>query len=253
MRPLGVEWRAALDSRRMIWYGRRMTQRVACPHCGKQFAARPEMLGRKVRCSGCGSPFVAEEMELDLADLEQAGSGTPVTTAVGTPATAQQYAQQPARAAAYAPPGAAPSAYTPSAYTPPAPPRVKRALSPQEQHTRDVSRRQAVRLGRYMVVLGVLALLLPLVGLQLRIVNQLGQAGFATGTAAVLLFGAGITFWVLGATEAGGTFLLHGLKWAKRILLTVLILLALLVGFGLFMAFTSHPSNTSPYSTPGRR
>ncbi len=33
---------------------------VECPSCGGDYRVRPESLGRKVVCTTCGSPFVAE-------------------------------------------------------------------------------------------------------------------------------------------------------------------------------------------------
>jgi hypothetical protein len=60
-----------------------MAETVACPTCGKRFAAQPELMGRRVRCRACGAAFVvgADETRetFDLADVpdEPVAAATP--------------------------------------------------------------------------------------------------------------------------------------------------------------------------------
>lgn len=47
-----------------------MAGAVVCPTCGKRFAAKPELMGKRVRCPKCREPFTVTaetEEELDLA------------------------------------------------------------------------------------------------------------------------------------------------------------------------------------------
>jgi len=37
----------------------------ACEQCGKMFAMRPELLGKRVKCAGCGNVFVVKEQQCD--------------------------------------------------------------------------------------------------------------------------------------------------------------------------------------------
>lgn len=57
-----------------------MAETIVCPTCAKRFAAKAELMGRRVRCRGCGEPFVvgAEETRetFDLAGLDQPAAAT---------------------------------------------------------------------------------------------------------------------------------------------------------------------------------
>lgn len=58
----------------------------ACDNCGKTFAMRPELLGKRVKCSGCGNVFVVEQQTCDFpasdvvtqrTEMTQPGSSVP--------------------------------------------------------------------------------------------------------------------------------------------------------------------------------
>jgi hypothetical protein len=43
---------------------------IACPHCGRQFAPKPELIGRTVRCPGCKEAFQVQAPAAELTPLE---------------------------------------------------------------------------------------------------------------------------------------------------------------------------------------
>jgi len=58
----------------------------SCEQCGKSFAMRPELLGKRVKCAGCGTVFVVEgqqpdalgpDVAMDPAEMAQPGSSVP--------------------------------------------------------------------------------------------------------------------------------------------------------------------------------
>ena len=57
-----------------------MAETIVCPTCGKRFVAKPELVGRRVRCRGCGEPFLvgAEETR---ATFDVAGPDEPPVAA----------------------------------------------------------------------------------------------------------------------------------------------------------------------------
>ncbi len=54
---------------------------VECPACGGDCRVRPESLGRKVVCTNCGRPFVAETALPGLPG----GGGDPLSYGPGAP------------------------------------------------------------------------------------------------------------------------------------------------------------------------
>src|SRR5947207_737731 len=34
---------------------------ISCPSCAKKFKGRPELAGKKIKCPGCGSPFIVPQ------------------------------------------------------------------------------------------------------------------------------------------------------------------------------------------------
>jgi predicted Zn finger-like uncharacterized protein len=55
-----------------------MMLRLACPKCKQQYKVPEEMLGKKVRCSGCGNRFVASPTEPPSPAAPEAGTGSTV-------------------------------------------------------------------------------------------------------------------------------------------------------------------------------
>jgi predicted Zn finger-like uncharacterized protein len=51
-----------------------MSIATMCPHCSRRYAVKPEHVGKKVSCKGCGQTFVIE----DIAGTERTPSGAPV-------------------------------------------------------------------------------------------------------------------------------------------------------------------------------
>lgn len=85
-----------------------MAERFECDHCGAAYRAKPELLGRSIRCKSCGDKFTAQlkqEQQVDiLAELEKLVPGgeqpvsaeqaaarrTPMQQATGSAASAGQ-------------------------------------------------------------------------------------------------------------------------------------------------------------------
>lgn len=56
--------------------------KVVCPECGKEYNVSPSMLGKKVKCKGCGHSFVMEESS------DGGSSSSPPSAAQAPPASA---------------------------------------------------------------------------------------------------------------------------------------------------------------------
>lgn len=194
-----------------------MSQAVRCPHCGKRFAARAEMLGRRVRCSRCNEPFTAEAEE----ELEFAPDPTPTTLSPPPPpppASVPRPAVAPARGIVGSFAG-----------------RTAAVASSRGRSSGTYDERQTplFRLGLRLLVLGGLALLLPVFGLQLRMAALLGTTG---GVVAAVLLPLGGIFCLLGKTRIGGRLLgrfgtLGGVILAIGFVLLLLFVLFLAIGF----------------------
>lgn len=119
-------------------------QAVRCPTCGKRFSAPAEVLGRRVRCRACNEPFVDEpDEELELAAVVPA----PAQVGMRPPPLPREAIATP-KSSAWA-----------SAWA-----RVPTDVE------RDSMQSMAYVIGIRLIVMGVLTLLLPLVGLQYKIV-----------------------------------------------------------------------------------
>jgi predicted Zn finger-like uncharacterized protein len=46
-----------------------MSLQIRCDQCGRSYIVQPEVLGRKVKCKGCGHTFTAAEPQPELAEL----------------------------------------------------------------------------------------------------------------------------------------------------------------------------------------
>ena len=133
-----------------------MTQAIRCPSCGKRFTVRSELIGKRLRCSACKEPFTADpDGELHLAPPAAAPSSPAPVRAVSHPAIV------PPRQRA-----------SPSADRPP----IRMGL---------------LKLGGSFVTFGVLALILPLFGIQLRKINMIAESGGDPITAAFIFIGFG--------------------------------------------------------------
>jgi hypothetical protein len=60
-----------------------MPQIVTCPDCGRKLRVPDALLGKKVKCPGCGQKFVGEADEDQDDSLEPAGRGSNVTSRPG--------------------------------------------------------------------------------------------------------------------------------------------------------------------------
>ncbi len=87
------------------------TSVITCPECAKKFKGREGLEGKKVRCPGCGHPFIVQTMAEDKVDSDEdaAPAKAPAKEVVKAKAKAKAKAPAPARtapapAAAAAPP-----------------------------------------------------------------------------------------------------------------------------------------------------
>ena len=60
-----------------------MPQIVTCPDCGRKLRVPDNLLGKKVKCPGCGQKFVGEAEEEQEDSLEPAGRSCSVTSRPG--------------------------------------------------------------------------------------------------------------------------------------------------------------------------
>jgi hypothetical protein len=145
-----------------------MAEAIVCPNCRKAFRFKAELVGKRTKCPSCGVPFVAQAPgaaarrpdepvwepgpEIPLATFaEEATNPPPVPQIVARP-------------------------------RPPKPPR-----RPLEALT---DRQRAVlKLGFTFIAFGVLALVLPLFGLQFRKLEKLGENAWIAGPVFITLGG----------------------------------------------------------------
>jgi hypothetical protein len=120
-----------------------MAQSISCPSCGKRFVPKPQLVGKRVKCTACAEPFTVQPLDERV--------GTPAApVAASVPARFALPSRRSARAAASEGGGGARGAYF---------------------------------LGVAMMVMGVLALILPFFGLQFRAIleSKADSTGVAIG------------------------------------------------------------------------
>src|SRR5690349_21332632 len=61
-----------------------MTESIACPGCGKRFAVKPSLLGRRVKCTSCGTPFNVPARRDEPNPLDELKDGGPYGVAGGS-------------------------------------------------------------------------------------------------------------------------------------------------------------------------
>ena len=157
---------------------------VVCPSCNKRFVVRPELAGRRVKCTGCGSAFEVprpKDAPPPLDDLEVVEPSYDVAVA---PAPA------PRRGGAAAPPSPPPSAPMPAYAAPRPTPRAAPAEWTPWQ-------RLIFRTGWQVMLFGAVSLVLPLFGLQFRKLQKAGVNSAAVGVGLI----------VVGALMCGGVLL----------------------------------------------
>src|SRR5688500_2464487 len=149
---------------------------VVCPSCNKRFVVRPELRGRRVKCTGCGTPFEvprpknAPPPPPALDDLEIVEPSYDVAV---EPAPARR------RSAAPAPPPPTPSPVQSAAR--PAPRSAPPGWTPWQ--------RLICRTGWQIVIFGAVSLVLPLCGVQCRKRQAAGANAGAVGVGLIVLGG----------------------------------------------------------------
>jgi hypothetical protein len=192
---------------------------IACPTCGKRFRSKPELIGRKVHCPGCGESFIAGlEPSYDLAPAAEPTSPPmmqPQTTFRATSAKAA---------------------------------RSRNGTDEQ----RELARSQTVFVGRHLSINGAVGALIVWFGLQrYQTYRNLGLTG------SLVCLALGITMLSLANSESGISFLTrianYGARVIKAIAMVFLLLLALVIGGGFLLAYGSHsqPSSSSRSIAPG--
>jgi hypothetical protein len=144
---------------------------LTCPTCRKRLVVRDELRGRRVKCSACATPFDVPRVPAYCV------AGTETTNPLDDPPAPAAYAvaeDRIAGAAAVPPP-------LPRSAAPPPP--AQRVVKP------DWSSRERffLRTGLQVLAVGVLALVLPLFGLQLRRLHAAGEHAGAVGAGLVVL------------------------------------------------------------------
>lgn len=199
-----------------------MSTKVSCPTCGRQFRLRDEIVGRKVRCTGCKEPFTAEA-EIELAP-------EPV-----------DYSEPEVQPTSMARPGA-------NRLLQPA----KRPVMSRADTEADAQLQlKSTRIGRNLLIVGVLGLIYPLFGRQHWMFTGMGAGA---GIVAGIFILVGGFFLAAGMMEWGSPFLHHfnrvtqfGVKLIFAVFFGAL-LLALAVGLMVRMFWS--PSNTSRSAQP---
>ena len=137
-----------------------MPASFSCPHCGKRFSFKPEMVGKRVRCSGCKEPFTVEMDE----DLMPAAPVPRVAVPAAAPVPPRAVSRPTVRAGGFPPPRS-------------------RAASNDSSGTSG----GMFKIGVMMIVVGVLGLVLPFIGLQIKALNKLPDP--AAGAVGCMIFG----------------------------------------------------------------
>ena len=151
-----------------------MAETISCPGCGKRYALRAELRGRRVKCSGCGNRFdVPALLETPAeASTEQnpldAFEGAGEAYAVSAPPTPPPPAPSPA----------IPRTAQPSSGT--------RSSAPREWSQKE---RAWFRMGLSIVAFGAAATVLPFFGLQFRSLARMGEESWKGGVG-VMIVGA---------------------------------------------------------------
>jgi HEAT repeat protein len=141
---------------------------IRCPHCGQVCAMKPEFVGRKVRCGQCKQIFNV------MASGSGGGANEPITLQL-----AAGMSSQPA-----APPAPArPAAPPPATFSPPPTPRASFAAKFHPSRRRPEARsgfseQGFVWIGVVLLTLSILGLVLPKVGLQLKVFQRAGRATY---------------------------------------------------------------------------
>ena len=68
---------------------------ITCPECAKKFKGRPELVGRKVRCPGCGHNFIVQKLAQDKGDSEEGPTEREAVKAAGKQRAAMKPAPPP--------------------------------------------------------------------------------------------------------------------------------------------------------------
>lgn len=165
-----------------------MSLAITCPACGRTLRARAEIAGKRVRCPGCSTTFEAPPRpESDFAELAE---GEAQERAQVAPRSATPLTQR----------GGAPATPTPPAAAPVRQPRAMRPWSAWDH--------LLFRTGIGCILCGLLAVVLPAFGLQVRKLQHLGAAATTAG-------------WGLAAT--GGAMIVYVLFLRGRLLRVTLI------------------------------
>lgn len=155
---------------------------AVCPHCQQNYHVGEQFAGKKAKCQACGQPFTVPVPQLDpLGDAAALASALPSLAAPEYTATAPLSSSNPLGAGGYA------------ARSPYASPEQRRSSGSGVSLSAGDPVEWALRPGFTCSILGVGGFLLPLIGVQFKILAFLGTAapivaGLLAAAGAVLLF-----------------------------------------------------------------
>lgn len=244
-----------------------MPARVTCPSCQKKLQVSSKFFGNKINCPGCKVNFVAQP-DMGGEGLMPSNSG-PLSLDAGRadskskPAAPSPYESlvsslltQP-NAGASSQPVSYPLAASPAPATSPYGHAASYATAApkKQEHDAEDGLPWFVHWGIYMMIIGLLALVLPLFGLQLRRLNGLGGAAPIVGMLIALGGCAFIFFGYLSRGKIDLALMFGGVPAVMFVMLTV--------AGGFFLASTAQnmtvadnsnsPSSSSELRGPSRR
>jgi hypothetical protein len=201
-----------------------MADAIVCPSCGKRFAFKPSLVGRRVNCPGCRHPFMVS-----------APSAPP---AMDPPPIDDAFAVAEDEPIAPPPLPRASRATTVASVAQPVSYKSKANDSPANW---TLGQKFALRLGTSLMVFGAAALILPLFGLQFR---KLQAAGDNAQSIAIGLI-------VLGAVIDLAALAMRRLKMALMIVGgAIAAFVLLIVGLAFMFGHPRRPAFAPPPPMP---
>ena len=163
-----------------------MSKLIQCPACQRQFKARAELAGKSVKCPGCGESFHVFASDVDdlFGEADASFEPSPALPIVAKSRSPISASPRPAASASMV-------AEAKQSPAPPAKPAstdfgILKKKQPAPLWAKLVS------FGTVIGMIGLFALLLPLIGLQLKIMDLFGDYERSGAIALLLIGGAGV-------------------------------------------------------------